>query len=49
LETLSANFVGHFVEKSDMAQNSSTKCPDKVGGEDTQTAIMTTACCEDDL
>jgi hypothetical protein len=34
LETLSANFVGHFVEKSNMSQNSSTKCPDKVGDED---------------
>ena len=40
LETLSANFVGHFVEKSNRSQNSSTKCPDKVGDENTQTAIM---------
>jgi len=43
LETLSANFVGHFVEKSNMSQNSSTKCLDKVGDEDTRTAIMRTA------
>ena len=43
METLSANFVGHFVEKSNMFQNSSTKCPDKVGDKDAQTAIMRTA------
>ena len=43
LETLSANFVGHFVEKSNLSQNSSTKCLDKVGDEDTRTAIMRTA------
>ena len=43
LETLSANFVGYFVEKSNMSQNSSTKCPDKVGDKDTQAAIMRTA------
>ena len=34
------NFVGHFVEKSNISQNGSTKCPDKVTDEDMQTAIM---------
>src|SRR2546427_5301629 len=43
LETLPANFVGHFVEKSNIFQNSSTKGLDKVGDEDTRTAIMRTA------
>ena len=43
LETLSANLVGHFVEKSTMSQNSSTKCFDKVGDEAVRTAIMGTA------
>src|SRR5436309_1722500 len=43
LETLPANFVGHFVEKSNVLQNSSTKGLDKVGDEDTRTAIMRTA------
>jgi len=35
------HFASHFVEKSNMSQNSSTKCLDKVG--DTRTAIMRTA------
>jgi hypothetical protein len=35
LKTLSENFVGHFVEKSDISQNASTKRADKVGDEDT--------------
>src|SRR5438552_2004803 len=39
LETLSA----HFVEKSNLSQNRSTKCLDKVADEDTRTAIMRTA------
>src|SRR2546427_3519170 len=42
LETLPANFVGHFVEKSNIFQSSSTKGLDKVGDEDTRTAIMRT-------
>src|SRR5688500_14754290 len=42
-ETLSSNFVGYFVEKCNLSQNSSTKCLDKVGDEDTRTAIMRTA------
>src|SRR5437016_11512938 len=42
-ETLWANFVGHFVEKSNIFQNSSTKALDKVGDEDTRSAIMRTA------
>ncbi len=33
-ETLSPNFVGHFIEKSNPSQNSSTKCFDKVDDED---------------
>ncbi len=32
LETLSANLVGHFVEKSNLAQNSSTKWATKTRG-----------------
>jgi uncharacterized protein YbdZ (MbtH family) len=35
LKTLSENFVGYFVEKSNISQNASTKCADKVGDEDT--------------
>jgi len=43
LETLLENFFGHFVEKPNMSQNASTKCADKVGDEDMQTAKMRTA------
>jgi YHS domain-containing protein len=35
LNTLSENFVGHFVEKSNNSQNASTKSADNVGDEDT--------------
>jgi hypothetical protein len=35
LETSSEHFVSDFVEKSNMSQDVSTKCADKVGDEDT--------------
>src|SRR4029434_3386091 len=42
LETLSANFVGHFVEDAKFSKQLD-KVPDKVGDEDMQTAVMRTA------
>jgi hypothetical protein len=34
-ENFVGHFVGHFVEKSNISQNASIKCADKVGDEDT--------------